>query len=318
MFRQNHERRCFSSSSTLVENAHESRLTLGHFWKRPLVGGWSSRLSPFRRILAAIGLLLCLQATSLHAQRPNDARAKPGMERIDPAEGAKRLISFRQQRLDGDYLFEFELEHKPRRARTKRYQGTMWGTWNEKGALTRVRLFAESGAEDPGPVDWIVQNGPEAKAWVRRKPDGSFQPISGTALFEPLIEGLSYSIFDLQMPFIYWPDFRYEGPVLVGATRVAQSFLMFPPEDSPSRERGIEAVRIGLDDTYNALLRIEVLGAKKKELSRFQVESFKKVGEQYIVKKITLTQYPSKDRTTFHVTDASVGLQLDPQTFILY
>lgn len=270
------------------------------------------------RVFVAVGLFFGCALTPVFAQRPNDTIVQPGMDRIERAEGIQRLKSFRQQRLDGDYVFEFELEHKPRRARTTRYDGIMWGTWEGGGALTRIRLFqggaAADGSERPS-TDWIVQNGPRPKAWIRPEGKTDFQLIEGSAIFEPLLEELSYSIFDLQMPFIYWPDFEYEGPELVGSSRVAQTFLMFPPQGSPSLEQGIRGVRIGLDDTYNALLRIEVIGEAGEERSRFQVESVKKVQEQYIVKKITLTDYPSKDRTTFHVTDASVGIELDTSLF---
>ena len=276
------------------------------------------RQRPTVRFWAIAGLFFCLLQSLLLGQRLLDERAQPGMECIDQKEGAQRLASFRQQRLNGDYVFEFQLEHKPRRARTTRKAGVMWGTWNAQGALTRIRIFTDSDAEDAprsNAIDWIVQSGPAPQAWIREHEQMEFRPVKGKALFEPLLEGLNYSVFDLQMPFIHWNEFEYEGPELVGATRVAQSFLMFAPEESPSRAHGIAAVRIGLDDTYNALLRIEVLGDDGEEHSRFQVESFKKVGGEYIVKKITLTDYPSKDRTTFNVTDASVGLELDPDLF---
>ena len=72
-----------------------------------------------------------------------------------------------------------------------------------------------------------------------------------------------------------------------------------------------------MDDTYNALWRVEVVHDDESVHSRFAVESFKKVQEQYIVKRITLTDYPGKDRTTFDVVDASVGLKLDEALFDL-
>jgi len=139
--------------------------------------------------------------------------------------------------------------------------------------------------------------------------------IEGEALFEPIMPGLLYSPFDLQMPFVYWKDFTYEGPTLVGVTRVAQQFLMQPPVTSACAEQGISGVRVGLDDTYNALWRIEVMNAESKVSSRFAVESFKKIQEQYIVKRITLTDYTSRDRTTFEVKAASVGISLNRNLF---
>ncbi|MDQ8207030.1 hypothetical protein QEH52_05895 [Coraliomargarita sp. SDUM461003] len=242
------------------------------------------------------------------------------MPHIDVEEGAQRLEAFRRQRLDGDFCFEFELEHKPRRARTVRYQGTMWGSWNDLGPITRFRVepvgkSSVAPVEAPQVVELIIQNGVSPQVWLRRSESESFRLVQGQALFEPILPDLLYSPFDLQMPFVYWEQFTYEGPTLVGATRVAQQFLMHPPEGSASAARGISGVRVGLDDTYNALWRIEVMDTDEEVASRFAVESFQKVQEQYIVKRITLTEYPSKDRTTFDVESASVGISLDRELF---
>lgn len=274
-------------------------------------------LRPARCFLAVLGLFFAL--LPLSAQRPGSHEARRGMERIDQEEGLRRLEAFRQQRLQGDYLFEFQLEHKPRRARTLRYDGIMWGSWNDKGAITRIKIFAQDSdaVSADARLELIVQNGPEPSAWMRHDPATPFQRVEGEALFEPLLPDLVYSVFDLQMPFIYWDDFIYEGPSLVGVSRVGQNFLMLPPEGSPSARQGIQGVRVSLDDTYNALWRVEVVFDDENVGSKFAVESFKKVQEQYIVKRITLTDYPSKDKTTFDVKDASVGLQLDPDLFVL-
>lgn len=267
--------------------------------------------------LAVVGLLFVPLASS--AQRPSNYVVKPGMERIDQEEGERRLEAFRQQRLEGDYVFEFQLEHKPRRARTVRYDGVMWGSWNEQGAVTRFKVLPDDAEASTatGLVELIIQNGPHARAWMRRDRTEEFKPVQGKALFEALLPGLVYSIFDLQMPFIYWEEFIYEGPALVGASRVAQRFLMIPPAGSESERQGIKGVRVSLDDTYNAILRIEVIDEDGSVKSEFSVESLKKVQGQYIVKKITLEDYSSKDRTTFKVVDASVGLQLDKELFAL-
>jgi hypothetical protein len=279
------------------------------------------RLFPIRPAVvgfAAVGLLyFCLVG---YTQRAGGERPSRFMNRIDPEEGAAKLAAFRSQRLAGDFYFEFQLEHKPRRARTVRYDGMMWGTWNADGPVSRLIVYPnKSERASPGepvkPVELIVQNGPVPKAWIRRSSEADFRRIRDQALFEPILPGLFYSPFDLQMPFVYWEQFGYEGPRLAMGSRVAQQFLMYPPEDSPSKLQGIAGVRIGLDDTYNALLTIEVLNAEEDITSRFAVESVQKLQEQYIVKRITLTDYPSKDRTTFKVDSASVGLTLNSDLF---
>lgn len=270
--------------------------------------------------LAAAGLFCGCISTSAQERAGGD-RPTRSMERIDQEEGARRLAAFRQQRLDGDFCFEFELQYKPKKSsRTIRYQGMMWGSWNEQGPITRFRVFPNLKANEmvgtySGAVELIIQNGARPQAWIRHSAEEAFVLLEGEALFEPILPGLLYSPFDLQMPFVYWTAFTYEGPTLIGASRIAQQFLMHPPLASPSAERGITGVRVGLDDTYNALWRIEVMGANDQVASRFAVNSFQKVQEQYIVKRITLTDYPSKDSTTFSVEAASIGMSLSRDLF---
>ena len=267
----------------------------------------------------AVAGLFCalITATGQRAGREMPSRF---MDRIDAEEGARRLSDFRRQRLEGDFCFEFELEHKPRRARTELYKGIMWGSWNDLGPVTRVLIPASKdqksiSAGAPQMVDLIIQNGEHPKAWIRHTPDSVYKRVEGRAIFEPILPGILYSPFDLQMPFIYWKDFVYEGPALFGVSRVVQEFLMLAPEDSASALRGIASVKVGLDDTYNALWRIETINEDDSVASRFTVESFKKIQDQYIVKRITLTDYPTKDRTTFNVKKASVGISLSHEIF---
>lgn len=269
--------------------------------------------------VAATGLFCaCISTTCVAQERAGGDAQSRFMERIDQEEGVRRLAAFRGQRLQGDYCFRFELEHLPRRGETITYYGTMWGSWNETGPVTRIELLEGKSAAKvrarTSLIELIIQNGHRPQVWSRSLGDDEFRLLDGDALFEPVIPGVVYSAFDLQMPFIYWDEFTYEGPGRV-QSRVAQQFLMVPPEGSIAGERGIHSVRIGLDDAYDALLRVEVLGEDAEELSRFTVESFKKVQGQYIVKEVTLKDYTTKDRTRFKVKAASVGMKLDDAIF---
>lgn len=273
-----------------------------------------SKLRSAVSVFTVAGLFCACVSSMTFAQRV-DHRESPYV-RIDQEEGVRRMAAFRSQRLEGDYCFRFELAHLPRRGDKTTYRGTMWGSWNEKGPVTRFEISPSevSPESDSDVVELIIQNGLSPNAWMRRGRSGSFNEIVGPALFEPVIPGVVYSPFDLQMPFIYWDGFTYEGPLRV-QSRIAQQFLMSPPKGSLSDARGIGAVRIGLDDSYDALLRVEVLDGDGKQLSRFTVESFKKVQKQYIVKEITLKDYATRDRTRFQVKAASVGLILKPTLF---
>lgn len=266
---------------------------------------------------AAAGLFYaCFPGTCFGAPS-RDERVDP-YKVIDQAEGAKRIASFRAQRLEGDFCFKFQLEHKPRRERTIRYQGTMYGSWNDRGPVSRFVLSPEKIGKEAGgessPIEMIVQNGVDPEVWIRYQASEPFKLIEDGALFEPIFDGVLYTPFDLQMPFVYWDEYLYEGPSRV-LSRIGQRFLMQPPEGSLASEDGITAVRIALDDSYYALLQVEVLGADGVERSSFTVSSLKKVQGQYIVKEIELKDLLSKDATDFKVKAASVGLVFNSAVF---
>lgn len=274
-------------------------------------------LKPFFLRGGLLGLFAAFTLLGVHLdaqpKRLGDDGVGPSMETIDLAEGVRRIERFRHQRLDGDFRFQFELEHLPRRAKTVHFYGTLWGSWNEMGAINRFRIEPVEGYLDEV-VELIVQSGPYPRVWKRAGLAGNFVLLEGDALFEPVIPGIVYTPFDLQMPFVYWTEFSYQGPDRV-RSRTVQQFLMYPPMDSIYRERGIASVRMGLDDVYDTLLFAEVQDASEVIISEFSVDRWKKVDGRYIVKQITLEDMGSKDRTRFIVHDATVGLNLPEQTF---
>ena len=276
----------------------------------------------FRLRSAVLGLAA---AGLFYASLPSTAGAVPSRdervdryEEIDPAEGAKRIAAFRSLRLDGDFCFQFQLEHKPRRAKTVRYHGVMYGSWNERGPVSRLQLFPEQISKDApsllSPIEMIVQNGVSPEVWVRRQAEEAFTLVGGKALFEPVFDGVLFTPFDLQMPFVFWQDYEYEGPVRV-RSRIGQRFLMQPPEDSLAGHNGITAVRILLDDTYYALLKAEVFRGGTEPRSTFEASVLRKVQDQWIVREVSLKDLQTKDATDFVVKAASVGLVFDATVF---
>lgn len=261
------------------------------------------------RILSAF----CIVVSSLSAQsrRGDSDSGSRFMERIDADEGAARLASFRSQRLDGDFRFEFTLEHVPQFDPKFRYKGTMWGSWNEQGAISRFSIKVPHKESPDELIDLIIQSGIEPKVWSRKNVDASFHLVDGEGLFKPIIPGIVYTPFDLLMPFIYWTDYSYVGPVRK-SSRVAQQFDLYPPEDSIYAARGITKVRVGLDNEYDTLLFVEVNGADSEPKSKFSVEGWKRVDGRVIVKTISLEDLTTSDRTRFIVDDAEVGLTLNP------
>ena len=240
---------------------------------------------------------------------------------INEIEASARMAAFRNQRLVGDYCFRFQLIQKPRRGRNVYYQGTMWGSWNEWGPVSRVLLYPEASPpnrEAPAsasPIEMIVQNGIKPLIWLRRNQDEKFQLVEGEDVFNPVIDGVLFRFFDLQMPFVYWSDCRYEGPARLGHTGHVQLFKAYPSPGSAAFLKEIESVRIALDDVYNTLRRVEIIGADGKISSVLETRSFCKVQEQWIAKEISLKDYATKVRTSFLVVAAATGIQLDASIF---
>lgn len=249
-------------------------------------------------------------------QRDDSLRSRV-MERLDEDQAAGHMAAFRAQQLAENFCFRFQLEHKPRRGRTLRYKGVMYGSQSDKGLISRFSLFpAEVGSTTVGqsPVELIVHNGVSPKVWMRRQLSSPFVLIDGAALFEPVFEGVLYTPFDLQMPFVHWNNYDYEGPSRI-LSRIAQCFSMYPPENSLASLEGVTAVRVAIDDAYSALLQAEVLEADEQVRTRFTVRGLKKVQGHYIIKEIELKDMVSKDATTFKVNAASVGLDFDAAVF---
>lgn len=262
---------------------------------------------------------ILISPAGLLAQPGNRGRAADIEPELDPEEGARRIAAFRQARLMGDYLFDFELRYMPRRGDDQVYRGVMTGTWNSAGPVTRIDIDANSPAamDQPGlsPFRLLVQNGKKSERFIARvHGDSETERLEEADLFSPLLPGLTYTPFDLQMPFIFWDSYEYEGNDRVKG-RPAHTFLMFPPENIREINTKLYAVRMALDADYNALLRVELLDENESIYKSFRVLNFKKVQDQWIIKTIDLVNDEDRDKTRLRILSASLGLDIDDAHF---
>lgn len=271
----------------------------------------------FRSIRSAfwLGLVVLLLTDSLVAQRGGGRTILSQPTAIDVAQGQERMADFRNQRLDGDYVFIFSLEQIPRRGQSRTFQGVMWGSWNALGPITRVRIESTDSVADAEAyaVEAILQNGPQPEAWVRELPEGKFRQLQGADLFEDILPGLDYRWFDLQMPFLYWDDFDYHGPARVNG-RPAHRFMIYPPATFDLPESEFDRVRLALDSGYNALLRVDLLYVDEPVAS-LRVRRFREIRGQWIVRQIDWVNERTRDRAQFSVDQAAVGVVLPRAVF---
>ena len=278
--------------------------------------------------LLAVGLvalvLLHIQGTSVLLQATGPLRPQPNIslsqaEKLDYLEGERILSDFRRQRLGGDYSFKFELKHMPRRGPATRHRGQLWGTWGDSGARTRIFIpGGVLGEENKRDLTMLVHNGPQPKVWsLSGKVAGipqTARELSGEEMFEPLLPGLVITPFDLQMPFIFWTEYVFEGKFKkLGHTVFA--FLMYPPETTAAVNPNLGAVRIFLEEKSRQWLKAELVDTEGQPLKTFKIISIKRIRDEGFPKTIDFFDERTRSKTRFRITAAALGQNFPEEHF---
>ncbi len=256
-------------------------------------------------LLAVPGLVSLAQDNRFRPPPAYVGGGKPGQ-----AEGRSILDGFRRAGIAGDYWLAFELRVMPRKGPDRTVTGRMFGTRGADGPLTRLSLPA--GAEEER---WLIRSGPAPAAWSWRgaMPGGEVKELPANGSFDP-IAGTDLTIFDLQMPFLYWPDFVFEGLARVRG-RPAHSVLLYPPADLATVRPDLTGVRVFIDTQFQALLQAGLLGPKGEVEKTITVLDLKKTGEQWIVKSVDVRNHRTRDKTRFTVLAVALDLTLPAGAF---
>jgi hypothetical protein len=266
----------------------------------------------WRAFFVAAALAL---TAGLEAAPPRQA-APPLLQlgKPDPADARAALEQMRRQGGDGYYYLEFELRVMPRRGEEWRVPGKLWGGRNGTGPLTRASLnLPARGGEAAAERRFLIQNGRQSTVW-RWTPKSGVEVLAVESLFEPLVPDTNLTPFDLQMPFIYWDDFTYEGLERFRG-RPAHVLVLNPPEAFAKKYPALKGVRVHLDTQFGALVEAELIGKDGDVTKSMSVVDLKKVGEQWIVKTIDVRDERTRDKTRFAVTAAALGLDFSPIVF---
>jgi len=259
-------------------------------------------------VLALAGLTAASAGPSRRTVRPAASYVQIG--KPDQQEGARILHSFRGMGIAGDFFLNFRVQVRPRRGAEREFPGRLWGGRNGLGAVSRINLTDEAGGERR----FLLQNGvnPVAWEWTSAKPSPTGITISD--LLAPIVPETQISLFDLQMPYLYWEEFVFEGVSKIRG-RPAHTFLLYPPADFAAAYPGLGAVRVHLDTQFKAMVQSELLDERGRAYKSLAVLDLKKVGEQWMVKTIDLRDERSRDKTRFQVTGAALNLDLAGTVF---
>lgn len=228
----------------------------------------------------------------------------------DQDRGYEILQNFQQMGLAGDYYLGFNLVVLPRRGDRQTIPGRMWGSRIDGNQVFRAQL---AGNDITEPERVLSVNGPAPEAWRLSETDAVVHEVGPEKLLEPLA-GTDLSLFELQMPFVFWPDFVYEGVTQVRG-RAVHAFLMHPPEDFAEAHPGLAGVRLHLDANFGALMQAVFLDENEETDRKMTVLDLKKLGDQWIVKTIEVRDETTRDKVRFQVTAAALDLEFSDALF---
>lgn len=265
---------------------------------------------------------VCAAAPSLAQSKPVAAE-RPAPKFLsgkpDQAEGARVLESFRDVGVQGNYWMKFDLRVMPRRGAERVINGQMFGQPGPRGPLTRIVTHDPENRGGSASEHFILHGGAEPAAWHRNAGQRGVTPrlVEADDWLAPIVD-TDLTLFDLQMPFLRWKDFVYEGVANVRG-RPAHAFLLYPPQPlrGPSNYNVPvpAAVRVFLDTQFSAMTQAEWVDAKGKPMKTVTVLDLKKVGEQWIVKSIDLRNHATRAKTRLAVTAAALDIELTPALF---
>ncbi len=224
-------------------------------------------------------MLACLLLTPIFAGPASKTRRVPTqflqLGEPDQEKGREVLESFRGMGIQGDYFLEFELKVRPRRGDEIVFAGRLWGSRNDKGPVSRVEMRDQDGQVRR----YLLQNGSEPTVWSWQEGDDGPEMTSQN-LFEPLVPQTELTLFDLQMPYLYWPDFTFEGTSKV-LGRIAHVFLLIPAEERTDSYSSLGGVRVYLDTQYHAMVKSLQVDEQGQDLKTMTVRDIKKVDGQW-------------------------------------
>jgi hypothetical protein len=261
------------------------------------------------RFWRAFFVSACCASAIAGAASPKGPAAPPltQMGAADPTEARLALEQVRKLGIQGNYFFEFQLRVMPRRGEERLFSGQLWGSRNNLGAISRVAIRLPAEAGTPSERRLLIQNGRSSSVW-RWDTGGAVEMLGAASPFDPVVPGTDLTAFDLQMPFIYWDEFKYDGLTRFRG-RPAHIFVMTPPTSFAAKFPAVSGVKVYLDTQFNALVQTQILGPNRAVLKTLSLVDLKKVGEQWIPKTLDVRDEATRNKTRFEVVSA--GLDLD-------
>jgi hypothetical protein len=253
--------------------------------------------------------LLCFAGSSVGLGQGSLRRPKVELLReIDLEEGKLRLNAFRQLWLEGDFSLKYALQYIPRRGKRLEIEGTLWGTNSPNGPISLIQLHTDSETQ------LYLKNGPSASVSRRDGLSHEWLDVAFQQWFEPIDKLVTITAFDLMMPFVYWPEWKYEGVTKVRG-RVAHAFLMIAPDELKANPLGVYGVVVFLDESFNAMLKADYVTEEDIILKSFRLLDLKKIDGVWLPKTVDFLNEETRNKTRLIVREAAMNQDFGDLSF---
>ncbi len=235
--------------------------------------------------------------------------------------GWEILRTFRSLGWDGGYRWRIELKIMPRRQKTRTVQGLLYGNRLSTGPVSRIDLFerpidvdANGELIEADTLRLLFQSGKNSFAMTKRSVDeGPPEVAEANELFAP-IAGSEFTLFELMAPYVYWPEFKYEGRTTFRGSPT-HLFWMYPPQEDIELKNRIGGVRLYINDQFNVLVQTQLFDADESLMKTLYIVGIERVDGQAIFKEMDVRNEKTRDKTRLKIVDAEMGLSLPDELF---
>ena len=210
------------------------------------------------------------------------------------------------------YIYRFDFIHYQKNQPGVVNHGLISGP-SLHSPLLRIDLLADQAGIDRLASFLLIRDRVQPQVWKWGNSSHEVHAVPAKNWLIPWIEGINHSPFDILMPFTNWPvEYQKSGRV---CGRPAHLFTYSLPQKNNPYLSVLSSVRLALDDAYDAPLRIEHMDGGVLPARTFSLQSFKKVGEQWIVKGIDAKERDSQSRTRYEILAVAHDLDLPENAF---
>ena len=198
----------------------------------------------------------------------------------------------------------------PRRGAETECFGSIAGPTLRSG-IFRIEIFPDPDIAEP--KVFLLRNPLEPKAWVEYQKQNDLKILSRDALLKPMVSGMNLTLFDFSMPFVFWEgEYLKSGKV---AGRPSHLYEFASPSWVSETMPDWSCVVLALDDAYQAPLKVEVFSDTAQLLRSTTLRSYKKVGEEWIIKTLDCINQKDRSNTRLEILAAATELDLNPSIF---